>query len=311
MNDKPLVSIIVPIYNAVSYLNDTLTSILNQTYTNIQVILVNDGSTDSSSELCRAFQVVDKRVSLIEQANSGVSRARNVGLTIAKGEYVVFFDSDDIVETNAIELLIYKAIDSDLCDLVIGSYRVFGQSFNRVVKVEQYPSNEELVLAIIEGKSHAALWNKLIKRTAIEGISFNDEVSYMEDKLFLLEALQRKLSVSYCDNVVYNYRVVDAYSPIISSRAIGSYFFVNNYILDRYMCTISRERLMGNYYRSLCFLILNCRKYPFDSHYKIDYTLANNISSTRKLILFCHRIKLYRIINLIRWAKRLVNKLKT
>ncbi|MFA0657108.1 glycosyltransferase family 2 protein [Vibrio sp. 10N.222.49.C12] len=311
MNDKKLVSVIVPVYNAASHLNEAVTSILNQTYTNIEVILINDGSTDLSLEICKDFKTADKRIHLIEQVNYGVSKARNVGLSKAKGEYVIFFDADDIVAENAIESLISMAFEYNSCDLVIGGYRTFSPLLDLPVKCKHYSSNDELVLAIIEGKTHAALWNKLIKRSAIEGISFNKDISYMEDKLFMLEVLQRELVVSYCDDLVYNYRVDDTCAPMLSSRSIESYFFVNDFILDKYGCKNNSKRIVRNYYRSLYFLILNCREYPFESSFKINYKLIRDIEFSKKLVLLLHKNRCFRLVKVVRLTKLLYCKLKS
>lgn len=102
----PLVSIIVPVYNVYTYIEKCLISLINQTYENIEIILVNDGSTDKSGEICEQYVENDKRVKLIHQANQGLSAARNTGITNSKGEYLMFVDSDDWVSERIVEVLI-------------------------------------------------------------------------------------------------------------------------------------------------------------------------------------------------------------
>lgn len=101
--DENLVSIIVPIYNVQSFLNECINSLLKQTYSNIEVLLINDGSTDKSEEICREYCKKDSRLSYFYQSNSGVSSARNKGINYSKGNYILFVDADDYVEPSFVE----------------------------------------------------------------------------------------------------------------------------------------------------------------------------------------------------------------
>ena len=113
--DTPLVTIIVPVYNSEKYLEQCIQNLLNQTYHNLQIILVNDGSTDHSLDICK--RITDKRVEVYTKQNGGASSARNLGLTHRKGEYVLFVDSDDYLKDNAVEILVSTA-DSNNADCV-------------------------------------------------------------------------------------------------------------------------------------------------------------------------------------------------
>ena len=116
-----LVSIVVPIYNAENYLTKCIYSIIKQTYKNIEIILVNDGSTDNSLKICETFALNDKRIIIISQKNMGVSTARNIGINVAKGEYISFVDSDDTIEDNYIQELVDNS-NSGKVDVVICGY---------------------------------------------------------------------------------------------------------------------------------------------------------------------------------------------
>ena len=105
------VSVIVPIYNADKYLKECIESLLNQTYTNLEIICLNDGSTDSSTKICKELSETDNRIILIEKENTGVSATRNLGLKIASGEYIMFLDADDFLEPNAIEIALNTGIE--------------------------------------------------------------------------------------------------------------------------------------------------------------------------------------------------------
>ena len=116
MQKKKKISIIIPVYNVEKYLSRCLESVINQSYKNIEIIIVNDGSTDNSFDICNKYKKKDKRVILIDQNNQGLSGARNTGLKHATGEYICFIDSDDYVEKDYVEYL-YKLIVKDDYDL--------------------------------------------------------------------------------------------------------------------------------------------------------------------------------------------------
>ena len=119
-NNEILVSIIVPVYNAKKYLSNTLESILKQSYKNLEIILVNDGSTDNSKEICEHYAKIDSRIILLNKINGGVSSARNYGLEVAKGDYVSFIDSDDYLTVDMIETLVKDVQNTDVEIAVCG-----------------------------------------------------------------------------------------------------------------------------------------------------------------------------------------------
>lgn len=128
MNNKtPLASIIVPVYNVEKYVNECLDSIIKQTYTNIEIIVVNDGSLDSSLKICQDYALKDARISIINQKNSGLSAARNSGLSVSKGDYIIFVDSDDLLEKHAVEMFINEAQASN-AEVVLGKVKRFTQN---------------------------------------------------------------------------------------------------------------------------------------------------------------------------------------
>lgn len=118
-NERPLISIIVPVYNVEVYLEECINSLIQQTYHNLEIILVNDGSTDKSLEICETFRALDKRIFLISQKNQGLSGARNAGIKKMHGDFFTFVDSDDFLDKSFIEEL-YNAIISFNCDIAIG-----------------------------------------------------------------------------------------------------------------------------------------------------------------------------------------------
>ena len=118
---EDLVSIIIPVYNTEKYLSKCLESVINQTYKNLEIILINDGSTDKSKEICESFAKKDKRIQILNKENSGVSSARNHGMRLAKGQYIAFIDGDDYAEENYIEELL-KNLKQTESDCVLCGY---------------------------------------------------------------------------------------------------------------------------------------------------------------------------------------------
>ena len=223
MNSKdPLVSIIVPIYNAELFLADCLSSIASQTYENIEVILINDGSTDDSYNIAKSFCDKNSKFQLVTQVNSGVAGARERGLRLARGEYVIHTDADDLMTERAIEYL-YKSIVDSGSNISIGSYIDESKHSHKVVSHSEKNKNI-FIHNILTGKYHSSLCNKLIRMDLCEKISFDNKINYMEDKLFLLKVLKKdETSISITDEIVYFYRKVDnSYTNKITHESILS-----------------------------------------------------------------------------------------
>lgn len=207
-----MVSIIIPVYNAEATLHRCVESILNQEYTEFELILVNDGSTDSSSEICEEYAQCDSRVRVIQKENSGVSDSRNQGIQAAKGEYIQFVDADDWITADATKLLVREATQED-CDLVITDfYRVIGNrvSHKGSIKESGLLTREELAECMMESPAdfyYGVLWNKLFRRDIImeHGIRMDKKISWCEDFLFNLEYMLYIRNASVLQVPVYYY----------------------------------------------------------------------------------------------------------
>lgn len=223
-----LISIIVPIYNTEKYLSKCLDSIIAQTYTNWEAILVDDGSPDNCGRICDGYAAKDKRFRVIHQQNGGVSVARQTGLDNATGDYIIHCDPDDWIEPTMLEEMVECAISND-ADMVICDFSEETSFGSREIIQDLALSltSEILLEKIINRKVHGSCCNKLIKNTKCKATWFYPkEITCYEDELFLLRLLKQDLRITYLQKALYHYRInVDSsttHSPIkkIDSRII-------------------------------------------------------------------------------------------
>lgn len=186
MSDNSKVSIIIPIYNAMSIISNCVDSILNQTYSNIEVLLVDDGSTDDSKKICRDYEKKDKRVKYLYKNNGGVSSARNYGIKHANGEFVFFIDADDYLDINAIESLLnaYK----NGCIIGLKHTNVYSTKKQKVDYKDCY-YKEDFINNILDGSLKGVIWGFLISYDDIKNVCFDENTYFLEDMLFLITLL--------------------------------------------------------------------------------------------------------------------------
>ena len=208
--DKVKISIVVPVYNSEEYLDRCLHSVLDQDFSSYEVILVDDGSTDSSSLICDRYSSTDPRFITIHQANKGVSAARNAGINMAQGEYVMFLDSDDVLLPYALDSMV-ESLSGE--DLVVGGYGIYiGGVPSREVrphesvsyKGDDYPRFfQENLLPNCELLD--APWAKMFRLKAVKNLRFMEDMDYAEDKLYVFEFLSKCTSIKTVATAVYGY----------------------------------------------------------------------------------------------------------
>lgn len=208
MND--LISVIVPIYNSSKYLNECLNSILNQTYKNLEIILINDGSTDNSLEICREFKKRDKRVIIIDKANTGVSDSRNFGIENSNGKYIIFVDSDDVLNINLIYRLYSGAIEKNV-DVVRCNYQGYynknkGKIYDLADRVFEGNQIKPIIKYFITNYKNipSYIWLLLIKKEKI--VEFDTTLYFMEDTEFFIRLLLNIDSIYFINECLYYYR---------------------------------------------------------------------------------------------------------
>ena len=194
---EPTVSIIVPVYNAENTIPRCIESILNQEYSDFELLLVNDGSTDGSGAVCDAYAARDARVRVIHKENTGVSDTRNTALDQARGTYLQFLDSDDWITPDATSSLV-RAAESAQCDLVVSDfYRVVGERVSQKGDIDDdsVMTREEYAAHMMENPAdfyYGVLWNKLYRRSIVEAhhLRMDPEISWCEDFMFNLEYIR-------------------------------------------------------------------------------------------------------------------------
>lgn len=210
MNYK--ISIIVPVYNVEKYLYDCINSILKQTISDFELILVNDGSKDNSGRICDEFSKRDKRIKVIHKENGGLSSARNAGIEVAKGEYIGFIDSDDYIHSNMYEIL-YKNAQKYLSDIVVCDFLKVNELINEdIIDCDIYCKTKNMTniesineLYTFNATTFVIAPNKLYKRRLFEDIRYRDGKLH-EDEFIIHELLYESKIISYVPIKLYFYR---------------------------------------------------------------------------------------------------------
>ena len=276
------ISVIVPIYNVEKYLRKCLDSLVNQTFKDFEVILVNDGSTDSSQDIIDEYKSKYPFIKAIKKENGGMSSARNVGLEYATGEYIAFVDSDDYVEIFFLEKLYNKAIE-DNSDMVICDYYGLNEEEKRYIKCHMLFSPEQKREYLV---SPPMVWNKLIKKTILDKVKFREGIFY-EDLDICVRMLPMINKIAFVDEPLYNYYVQHSGS-IMTQKAF------NVHLLDIFtVLSDCKELLQGEFYREIEYIYiihllrtatLRFLDYPNTLEYlvKINSTMANTFPNWRE-----------------------------
>lgn len=204
-----LVSIIVPVYNVEKYLGKCLDSLIDQTYRNLQIILVDDGSGDSSGTICDRYAAQDNRIQVIHKKKSGVSAARNTGLEAVKGSYICFADSDDWIDEKMIETMYENMVEEKAQISIIGYDMVWedGRCQKKSDENAYYVWNQREAIAqwMTQKIFKGFMWDKMFAREIFSGIRFLEDRSYMEDVAIGLDLFARAEKVVYSGKIGYHY----------------------------------------------------------------------------------------------------------
>lgn len=201
------ISVIIPVYNVEKYLRQCIDSVINQTYKNLEIILIDDASPDNCGKICDEYAEKDSRVKVIHKKNGGAASARNEGLKIATGEYLAFVDSDDFLEVEAYERMV-AAIEKNDADVVQCAFRDIYKNctVDRLVQTEeQIYRTADYMCKYITDWTCGLIWDKLFKRKLFDGILY-ETGHLIDDEFFTYQGVMNANKVAYSPIIVYNYR---------------------------------------------------------------------------------------------------------
>ena len=292
---RPLISIIVPIYKVEPYLRQCINSIVNQTYTNMEIILVDDGSPDDCPQICDEYAAKDKRIVVIHKKNGGLSDARNAGLDICKGEYIYFLDSDDYIGNNTISVLYQQLEKNKQCAIAIGYFTAFCEGVCKPYRKEwqfNHPRHIKWVdfaERMLMEKSNFAATAKLYKRELFEKLRFQ-KGKKNEDTLFIADLAQIIEEKKYdCIDVpVYSYYYrMRAQSISHDEKDPLEKHIVSNY--DAVIAKFKSKTTLVNFLRNKQFDLIISLQTKYLTRKEVDEYM-NNIGNVKNIPLI-HVIK--------------------
>lgn len=317
-----LISVIVPIYNVEDYIENGVNSIINQTYDNLEIILVDDGSKDKSSKIIDELSKLDNRIKVIHKKNGGVSSARNVGLSVASGRYIIFIDGDDYIEYDYIEYF-YNLISKDNYDMAFNS-KCFNLTNKNRNNNENYKvfNSEILIEDIYIGNigCGVAVWNKIYKKEFLEknSIKFDEDIWYGEGMLFNINCLIKTQKVIVGENILYH-QVFNPNSAMRKFNLDSNICGLKSLELQKELLKAHDKIIMNAWkYHKRCFnysilkgiLKSNTKKEYYSEYKKCKRNLRKNISIVLKVkIPLKKKIKYVLIaLNPVFWIKKDIQK---
>jgi glycosyltransferase involved in cell wall biosynthesis len=231
--NNPSISVVVAVYQAEKYIKRCLDSIRAQTFTDFEVLLVDDGSLDSSGMICDEYAARDSRFRVIHKQNEGVSCARQTGLNTAKGKYIIYADPDDWVEPNWLQKM-YEKIEKENADIVICDFeRIYKDKKVHYVQKPRSLDNDDIIADLLEDKIWGSCWNKLVKRDIFKqyNVSFNPRMTIWEDLYVTCLLVADGAKVIYLPEILYHY------DSIVNKNSIIRFLRLHN-VIQSYMIFI-------------------------------------------------------------------------
>lgn len=295
--NKPLISIIIPVYNVEKYIEKCLTSIMNQTYKNIEIIIINDGSTDKSLNVLKKVSCHDNRINIIDIENNGVSNARNLGIENSNGKYLIFVDSDDWVETNYVELLV-KHVKEYNAEIASCSYDNSETKVNKIISnsIEIVSEKKELYNYLLLNENFSGyLWNKIFDAEIIRhhNIKFDKELHINEDLVFICEYLKYTKYAVLIKDKLYHYiiRKNSALNTHLSIKQISKIKALS--IIIEFYKKYDEDDLPVLYYE---YVMIACKTLYI---LKINHCNAEKIKNNCKDIIKSYYEKVYNKANIM------------
>lgn len=255
MNKKPLLSVVVPVYKVEKFLKICLDSIINQTYQNLEIILIDDGSPDNSGKICDRYADKDKRVKVIHQKNSGLSGARNTGTEIAKGDYITYVDSDDWLDVRMYDILMKKIQQYDLDMARCAAYSSDGDSEETIMPKTEHKNivltGESIFERYFDEFLCKIVWNAVYKKEIVKGI-ISPEKCHSQDNYVSGMYLYRTKRMMIIDEPLYYYRKnPESITNSGERRSIDICICTNQLINDLLNIGFSNKRFLTLLYQKL------------------------------------------------------------
>lgn len=290
---EPIVSVIVPVYNAEPYLERCVTSVLNQSYRSLELILVDDGSSDNSLRICEEYRRQDKRVILHHQENQGVSSARNAGMLLASGEYLTFVDADDALAPNAMETAV-KLFKQHDADVVNYGWNMIRENSNHLERVfgktevqDSIPGVLKELLTHYSAYGGGYPWNKVWRRDGTKGLlPFDVDLYYFEDLEWVVRMLLKVGKIVVCTECLYDYYIrensVTRSPEQAERRELGYHHSIEKIIDDLSVLPELQEWFSNKYYPEIVNGIITAfRKH----HKKVRIYLFSRLHQVKKKLL--------------------------
>lgn len=204
---KDTISVIVPVYNVAEYLPQCIESLLSQTYKELKIILIDDGSTDNSGDICDNYAKKDFRIQVIHQKNGGAASAKNAGLRVAKGKYISFVDSDDYLEKDAYRYMV-EQLEINHADMIQCSFRnIYIDAHEDCVTLNEFHAftAQEYLKRFTVDWTCGLIWDKLYRRKLFNGVFF-EEGHKIDDEFFTYQGVMNAKKIIYMPRIIYNYR---------------------------------------------------------------------------------------------------------
>jgi len=301
---NPKISIIVPIYNAEKHINKCVDSILNQTYKNFELLLINDGSPDNSGKICDDYALKDERLIVKHKQNNGVSSARNLGLKIATGEYILFVDSDDWIENRALEILANHMVTNNSDTVIFGVIKSL-VSNKRVIRSEfnGYYKNHEINISgllsdfayYLNSVGMQPSWMYLFKASIISKhkLVFNEEMVLYEDFNFNLRYLKHCNKISFIPDALYHYQIPTSVNQLAKRNKKNIVFDINmvcKSLLDLLQNDDVKEDVVNQIYAYMMPMYTLCLKNI------VIHKNSTNIRNKIKILKQLHEDDIFRLI---------------
>ena len=277
MEEVPIISCILPVYNVDKYIGRCIETILSQTFSNFELIIIDDGSTDKSGSICESYALKDKRIKIIHKTNGGVSSARNLGICFARGIWISFIDSDDWVESCFFERMLDASYNSN-ADIIQCNY------FHNDKEKKSEPDitnlkQSDLFFLMCKDEMHSYIWNKFFKAEIIKSYRFDEQLKICEDLEFFLRVLQSVENCKAINDYLYHYNTENDGSALHSFNIKKIHEIINtfNIILASKFANIDVTKGYKEIiYRLVCFKMIALK-------YTCDFNLYGLTTSEKEV----------------------------